>query len=854
MDRKKRILMMARGETDNLNENEAICNNLPNKSNVPEKPATVRQYAPQGDDILWNIPPYESTLGIERSEIDILLSNSEKLFVGELGPQCSPDRNKKIQIQEISSTEKSYDSTNRKRQIRQLSLESHSEDEPEDNEDDEDYIPHDSDEHCESEDDEKEESEDAFDSGNCIPIPECDVNQTEVRAATNKTKTRTWDKKDFCFYCETEVLKFSRHILRHHSAEIEVQRILALPAKHKQRKFLFNKLRNNGNFIKSTATDNIVPVRKPICGSADGPSVSTYLPCKYCKGFYKKKWLFRHVAVCPFNDEEHVTRMNAQSEGQSLFATYRGNEILRKDIFPTLRPDAISFTAKTDYLICAVASRYLKSHRGRQYRIVVSRKMRQLASLTIELKKKIKIKNLFDALDPNNFDCIVECTKIISRYDPSTDSFGAPSLASQMGTELKDCIDVAYNMTLKNSQKECEKTIKLKTLKELIVSEWRYEISTTANNDLKQKKWNKPSLIPLAEDLTLLKKYLLDQSEDCKKILLNHPTDEKAFRTLTELTFVQLLLLNRRRVGELQRMTLSSYVSNINNKPSDEFLNCISESEKRLMRAFKLVVIKGKRGRGVPVLFTQAMESNVNLMIKLRENLLIHENIFLFPNITTTQSIDGSKAIYKHVRLAGVKNPAALTSTKLRKHLATMSQVINLSEQDLEQLAIFMGHTSDIHKTHYRLPSDVYQMAKVSKLLLLNEKGEASKYKGKSLDDIDIDLDVIEDGESSDEEDGTLGNNKELIASAPSTATCVSEDQNTAPIVPSMIKKKRENQPWTEEQKRVTLKFFKYNLDKKIPPKKHECLQLQEQHPDLLGNKAWVKIKIFVVNTYNKQK
>lgn len=40
--------------------------------------------------------------------------------------------------------------------------------------------------------------------------------------------------------------------------------------------------------------------------------------------------------------------------------------------------------------------------------------------------------------------------------------------------------------------------------------------------------------------------------------------------------------------------------------------------------------------------------------------------------------------------------------------------------------------------SNIRLPQDVYQTAKVSKLLLLMEKG-AVKYKGKALKDIDID-------------------------------------------------------------------------------------------------------------------
>nr|CAI5858513.1 unnamed protein product [Callosobruchus analis] len=62
-----------------------------------------------------------------------------------------------------------------------------------------------------------------------------------------------------------------------------------------------------------------------------------------------------------------------------------------------------------------------------------------------------------------------------------------------------------------------------------------------------------------------------------------------------------------------------------------------------------------------------------------------------------------------------------------------------------------MGHTSEIHNTYYRLPSDVYQTAKVSKLLLMCGEGRIAEFKGKSLDEIDLNLD-IEDEESSDEE------------------------------------------------------------------------------------------------------
>ena len=58
----------------------------------------------------------------------------------------------------------------------------------------------------------------------------------------------------------------------------------------------------------------------------------------------------------------------------------------------------------------------------------------------------------------------------------------------------------------------------------------------------------------------------------------------------------------------------------------------------------------------------------------------------------------------------------------------------------MDMLARFMGHDIAVHREYYRLPEDTLQLAKCSKILLLMESGGINKYKGKSLDEIEIDL------------------------------------------------------------------------------------------------------------------
>lgn len=73
---------------------------------------------------------------------------------------------------------------------------------------------------------------------------------------------------------------------------------------------------------------------------------------------------------------------------------------------------------------------------------------------------------------------------------------------------------------------------------------------------------------------------------------------------------------------------------------------------------------------------------------------------------------DLKKKRYKYLRAynllrkfaneSGVNFPATLTGTKLRKHIATNCINLNLSENEISDIANFMGHAEKIHREHYR--------------------------------------------------------------------------------------------------------------------------------------------------------
>ena len=85
-----------------------------------------------------------------------------------------------------------------------------------------------------------------------------------------------------------------------------------------------------------------------------------------------------------------------------------------------------------------------------------------------------------------------------------------------------------------------------------------------------------------------------------------------------------------------------------------------------------------------------------------------------------------------------LSNPTNIGSTKLRKYIATISQVLSLKETEVDWLARHLGHDIRVHRDFYHLHESTIEIAKVSKLLLTVDQGETRKFAGKTLAEIEL--------------------------------------------------------------------------------------------------------------------
>lgn len=651
-------------------------------------------------------------------------------------------------------------------------------------------------------------------------------------------------------FCERDVSHFARHVSTWHSSEIEVARILSVK-NPKEKRIKYSNLRKRGNFISNRTNTRLRPVKRLKSGMATS-TAEDFLPCKHCLGFYKKKSLYRHTKKCSQNADVNLQkRQTSQSDGQTtllLRSLLKHDELLNTELFPRMRADDVSLIAKKDPLICQYAYSYIKGRRSKGNLDLVRQNVRRLAKLLKFVQKRdSNIKLFIDILRPCHFKMIIDGVNEMAQFNHETEKYDSPTLAMNFGTLLKKCCDLAF-VELLQKPNTTEQREDVNLLKNLIVSQWADEVSAQAGTNLHENKWNKEELLPLTTDLKKISNYLYNSAEQQYNKLKDDNDDTDAYYALKDILYTQILLLNRRRPAEVAQLKIQTYQTiNLDSSKQDtEFKNCLTETEKILLNTYSRFIIRGKRGRGVPVLLSPTMRQHFELLVTLRDKF-VKDNDYIF-HTKGKRFIDGTKTLHKYVEKCGVTRAKSITATLLRKHLATITQLLQFSNNDMEQLSKFMGHTLKTHCNVYRMSDNIYQTAKVSKLLLLMMEGGAENFKGKRLDEIDIELTPMVDNQDFFEQ---------LIQDTPQ---CVEEvldidvkgNFHTAEEKDAKVNNKKilERQSWTDEQKRIISEHFAENIKRKEAPKQLEVKKFVELYPELFRERKWTSIKAVVYNIY----
>ena len=151
----------------------------------------------------------------------------------------------------------------------------------------------------------------------------------------------------------------------------------------------------------------------------------------------------------------------------------------------------------------------------------------------------------------------------------------------------------------------------------------------------------------------------------------------------------------------------------------------------------KVVYVSGKRHRKVPILFTEETTAAVCLLLATRSKANVSDrNEFVFARqFESNNHIDGWQAVRAVVMKANLKKPELITSTRIRKELATTLQLLDMNEAELTWVTNHLGHSVNVHKQWYRQEESTMELTKVAKILIAKDDG--INFQNKKMDDLD---------------------------------------------------------------------------------------------------------------------
>ncbi|XP_070576783.1 uncharacterized protein [Ptychodera flava] len=689
--------------------------------------------------------------------------------------------------------------------------------------------------------------------------------------STDSKGKRKWDKYHYCVYCEKKYAKLPRHFQQKHKEEIKVCQAFSFPKGSKQRRLHLKRLMNRGNHahnckVLEKGSGNIVVRKRPTYEAA----VYDYLPCTHCLAYFVRGDVSKHEKVCPFrpvkDEEGSASKSYRRLQGKSALLLPVGKDAsigLRENVLARMNVDAVSMVVRGDRLIKQFGENlYKKQGLGSDFQYV-SQQMRELGRLVIAMREVTNDDELTltHCIDPQMFDKVIKGVQNVSGYDEMNSAYKVPSLVMKLGKSLRKCGMICKGNAIKTEDQHLEN--KAQRFLQLADVQWEEEISSNALKTISERKRNKTMYLQLVSDMAKLHKHMKRIASESAKQLKADP-NEKAWAELCRVTLAQMILFNRRRSSEMSRMTMDDY-ENIHRGINEGVDSCLSSFEDHLCQKMNVVEVWGKRGRNVPVILTSCLKDQVDLLVSSRNKVGINKkNKYVFACLKNSElPVHGSTAIRKYADSAGLLAPDVVTSTGLRKQIATLSQVFNLTEHEMDIIAGFIGHDIRIHK----LPNHTLQVAKLGRILMAFEEGNITQFKGKTLDEIEVDsYELSEEEEEADDKEENVDGLHTVEAGKTDDVTVddmdISDDHGNfegnkkdAAVTHNEedTKRKKKWTKWTVEEHETVMKHFQKEIRLLKLPGKTDCEACKKKYPVLFA-KSWSDIKYHVYNKIKQRK
>ncbi|XP_046619499.1 uncharacterized protein LOC124304842 [Neodiprion virginianus] len=540
------------------------------------------------------------------------------------------------------------------------------------------------------------------------------------------------------------------------------------------------------------------------------------------------------------------------------------------NVFAVLREDAIVRLIRYDRLLILYGNKLCRKYKKQHDGDMIRANLRMLGRLLSALKEINKnIIEFATIYDPKYYDDVISAINIVSLFNEKTNTYTHPSTAYSLGSLVKQIGNLLITDCIKRH--DAIQKANTEDFLKLAFDDIGVSVNKTVVESQTQQKRRKKTELPSVQDIKKLLAYVDKKRKSAYQILETKFTYD-AWLDLAQTTLTSVQVFNRRRAGEIERVFIEDFESfeGIN----EDHLEKLSADSQVLARKYVRFVIRGKLNRTVPVLLSSDLLACIQMMLKYRNKAEVpSENRYVF-------GIPGfEKNRYKYLRAcyllrkfaqeSGADFPAKLTGTKLRKHIATNCINLNLSENEVNDVANFMGHADKIHREHYRQPIVSREILRMSKVLELAQGCVEDAEECTDDEEEDSDNNLLDDHRKIQKEINTkqqpiqtydasceiddISNNLDADSLSEVENNLAAKYKRKATSKTSPYGAVKSKPRWTQEENEVAHKLFGKHILSATYPSLRTIRNLCTNYPSLAKRSPSV-IKTWISNKIKKNK
>lgn len=518
-------------------------------------------------------------------------------------------------------------------------------------------------------------------------------------------------KQNYCVFCLKLQTQIARHFETVHRNEPEVALFAALPKKNPERKKMIDTLRKNGNFKFNTNSKlndgQLIVCRRP--NEKHKKMAKDFIACAKCKGFFAKSTIRHHSRNC--YGKNFAKNKCIMVMGRKIMCRLHpsANIVLRKTVFPVMREDKVTCAIRYDELLILYANKLCIKYKSQHHHDMIRARLRLLGRFLLAIKEiNVNLTNFESIYHPKIYDDCISAINKVAKYNPEEKMYQTPAVASNLSTLIKYIGNLLILECIKREDGEKKKQVK--DFLKLLVVDIGTSIHTTVAETQSARKRQKKVQLPTIKDIKILYKYLEKTRAEAFKML------QKSFSyhqwlCLAEATLSSIHVFNRRRAGEMERILIEDFNNNekLNGNLYNDIYKSLSVENRKIAEKYLRFCIRGKLGHTVPVLLSYDLFQSITLILEFRKQAKVPEKnpyVFGLPgyNKGRYKYLRACRLLRKFAEKCNATESSTLRGTVLRKQVATYCIQLNLSDIDISDLATFMGHSDNIHKSHYRQP------------------------------------------------------------------------------------------------------------------------------------------------------